>query len=206
VHDTQITHSTVGDRFPALSRALDLVEETLYSTPVIDAVRGINGVSLESALEQDPASVNDRDVTGQTALHWAAYLQDIAAVRKLLRYKADVSARELAGWTPLHLGAMNCGGSMMVHILLEAGSDPNAETVHGHTPLHEAVQWAAKEKVLALLEAGAKADTCDRYGRTSLHQTAVEVYPGVVPNAEEQLFSIFQALVENGADVNREQR
>jgi ankyrin repeat protein len=197
-----MTHPAVGDRYPALRGALDLVQDALYSTPVIDAVRGINGVSLESALDQDPASVNDRDVSGQTALHWAARLRDIDAVRKLLRYKADVSARALVGWTPLHLAARTCEGSRMVHILLEAGSDPNAETIHGNTPLHDAVRCAAKENVLTLLEAGAKADTTDERGSTLFHKAAVEVNPSV-PNVEEALVSIFRALLENGADVNR---
>jgi ankyrin repeat protein len=108
-------------------------------------------------------------------------------------------------WTPIHLAAMTRGGSMMVHILLEAGSDPNADSVHGQAPLQWAVRWAAKENVLALLEAGAKADTSDQNGCTPFHQAAtnVDFVDLDAPNAEEEFFSIFQALVVSGADVNR---
>lgn len=201
VQSSETTHSTIGD-LPALCRALDLVEDNLYSTPIVDAVRGINGVSLERALDQNPASINDRDVTGKTALHWAAEKVNIEAVRKLLRYKADVMARDLQGQTPLHSAAVHLKGWMIVQILLEEGSDLNAENVYGRTPLHEAVRWGGRENVLALIEAGAKADTYGNHGRTPFFQAALETgYPAT--NAEGDVLSIFKALIECGGDVNR---
>lgn len=57
----------------------------------------------------------------------------------------------------------------MVHLLLEAGANPNVATVTGDTPLHYAAKLGrdAKDCVQLLLEAGAKAYPTNDEGYTA---------------------------------------
>jgi Ankyrin repeats (3 copies) len=45
---------------------------------------------------------------GQTLLHLAAGLGNMAMVSKLLEYGASLTARDADGWFPLHAAAFNC--------------------------------------------------------------------------------------------------
>lgn len=44
---------------------------------------------------------------GKRPLHWAAQFNETAALRKLLQTALDVSPKDAAGNTPLHLAALN---------------------------------------------------------------------------------------------------
>merc|ERR1740129_1179127 len=64
----------------------------------------------------------------------------------------DLEARDLRGQTPLHLAAQS-GDIGLVQVLLEYGSDPNAqEETTGWTPLHFAVAKAHYALILQLLQ------------------------------------------------------
>lgn len=55
-------------------------------------------------------------------------------VKAKLDAGADVMARDVYGWTPLHEAARFGVKSGVIESLLEAGSDPNAKTNDGKTP------------------------------------------------------------------------
>jgi ankyrin repeat protein len=204
IHHWELTYSKVAD-FPAICRALDLTEDDRFSTPIIDAVRGIDGTSLDIALDMNPRSVNDRDATGRTALHWAAQRGDEDAVRVLLSYKADPSAKDLSGYTPLQFAAECHNSSSIMQILLAAGSDPNARCHYGCTPLVYAVGRVATDDVVALLQAGSKADASNDDGENAFHMAARGL-TGYTSNTEEDLLRIFQSLIEYGGDPNKTDR
>ncbi len=44
---------------------------------------------------------------GKAPLHWAAQFGEAAALRRLLGLALDVSSRDAAGNSPLHLAALN---------------------------------------------------------------------------------------------------
>jgi len=53
-------------------------------------------------------------------------------------------------------------------VLLAAGADGNAQSVNGHTPLHCAASEGRVEAMGLLLDAGAKVNERNKYGKTAL--------------------------------------
>ena len=61
---------------------------------------------------------------GTTALHWAAYHDDVETAKLLLAAGANAKGENRYGVTPLSLACTN-GDGEMVRMLLAAGADPN---------------------------------------------------------------------------------
>ena len=62
---------------------------------------------------------------GTTALHWAAYRDDVDSADLLIRAGAKVNAANDLGVTPLWAACEN-GSAAMVRRLLQAGANPDA--------------------------------------------------------------------------------
>ena len=62
---------------------------------------------------------------GNRPLHAAVYMDRPDVVDALIHARAEVSATDDAGWTPLHLAVAN-GRTGIARRLLQAGADPNA--------------------------------------------------------------------------------
>ena len=77
------------------------------------------------ALLQQHLDVNATAVDGDTALHWAAYWDDLDTARLLLDSGANANTTNRYGVTPLSLAATN-GSAAMIDLLLKAKADPNA--------------------------------------------------------------------------------
>lgn len=72
-----------------------------------------------------------RDTRAQwTALHWAAYTDQLAVARVLVAANATVDAKDENGYTPLHLSAVRANVDMAT-LLLRAGADLDATTADG---------------------------------------------------------------------------
>ena len=80
------------------------------------------------------ADVNAPQRDGATALHWAAYWDDVPSASLLIRAGARVNALNENDVTPLTLGCTNAS-PQMVSTLLDAGGDANAAQTTGGTPL-----------------------------------------------------------------------
>jgi uncharacterized protein len=156
---------------------------------VADAAEKMDRAAIRTLLRQR-ADVNAPQVDGMTALHWAAYQDDLETSALLLRARANVKAATRYGVTPLSLACAN-GNGALVALLLEAGADPNAALPGGETPLMTAARVGSLASVKALLARGATVDAKDeRRGQTALMWAAAEGHADVV-----------QTLVELGADV-----
>src|SRR5258708_1297609 len=87
------------------------------------------------ALLSKKADVNFAQGDGGTALHWAAFRDDLDMAKALLAAGADINAKTLDGAiTPLFMACQN-GSAAMVELLLKAGADANSVKPNGTTAL-----------------------------------------------------------------------
>jgi ankyrin repeat protein len=148
------------------------------STPLIEAAKSGNKTALASLLERK-ANANSADPDGTTALHWAAYKDDLDAVDILLKAGAKAGVSNDLGATPLWLAAQN-GGAAVVKRLLEAGADPNRALTSGETPLMVGARGGYAEVVQLLLSKGADPNVPGSRGQTALMWAAAQKHPDVV--------------------------
>jgi ankyrin repeat protein len=120
--------------------------------PLADATEKMDRTAIHALLEQR-VDVNAPQVDGMTALHWAAYQDDLDTVGLLVRAGANVKAANRYGVTPLSLACTN-GNAAIVDLLLKAGADVNAADDHGVTPLSQATENNDAPLVQRLLAAG----------------------------------------------------
>jgi uncharacterized protein len=153
-----------------------------------DAAEKLDRAAIHALLERR-VDINAPQADGMTALHWAAYHDDLDTAKLLVRAGADPKAANRYGVTPLSLACTN-GNGAMVEALLEAGADPNTTLPGGETALMTAARVGAPESVKALLVRGARVDAKDdRRGQTALMWAAAEGHADVVRD-----------LIEAGAD------
>jgi uncharacterized protein len=156
--------------------------------PLADAMEKMDRAAVR-ALLQRRADVNAPQVDGMTALHWAAYRDDVESVELLVRAGANVKATNRYGVAPLTLAITN-GNSAMVDRLLKAGADPNTTLPGGETALMTAARVGVLASVKALIARGAIVDAKDeKHRQTALMWAAAEGHAPVV-----------EMLIELGAD------
>ncbi|HEY6346894.1 MAG TPA: ankyrin repeat domain-containing protein [Bryobacteraceae bacterium] len=156
---------------------------------LIDAVKAQDETSTRALLKQR-IDVNAQQGDGSTALHFAAYFDNLPVADLLIRAGAHVDTPNDLGSTPLHL-ACNNGSAAMVERLLAAKANPNAKLLDGETVLMTCARTASARAVKALLVAGANAKASEpEHNQTALMWAAAESHPDVVA-----------MLIEFGADV-----
>ncbi len=130
-------------------------------TTLADAAMSGNLDAVRSLL-QEKADVNTPQGDGMTALHWAAYRDDLEMARLLIDADADVEAKTRLGEiTPLFMASKN-GSAGMIELLLGAGADANAtNTGTGTTPLMLAAGAGRTNALKVLLDHGAEVNAQD---------------------------------------------
>ncbi len=188
---------------------------------IADAAEKSDRTAIRTLLKQH-ADVNAAQADGMTALHWAAYREDIETAKVLVA--GDANATNRFGITPLSL-ACQSGNTAMVELLLERGGDPNTTLRGGETVLMTAARTGKPGPVKALLAKGAKVDPKERRGQTALMWAAADGHAAVVelllkagadfrtPLVDSGFTPLFfaarggrtdvvRALLKAGADVN----
>ncbi len=155
--------------------------------PLADAAESASSAAVRRLLDER-ADVNAPQADGMTALHWAAYHDDLQLAKRLLAAGADAKAANRYGVTPLSLAATN-GNAELVELLLDAGADANTALAGGETALMTASRTGRLGPVKTLLARGADVDAREDRGQTALMWAAAEGHVGVV-----------DALLEAGAD------
>jgi len=137
------------------------------------------------------ADVNAAQPDGTTALHWAAFHDDLEMARALVRAKANPKAANRYGVAPLSLACTN-GSAKMVGLLLDSGADANSSLPGGETALMTASRTGVAGAVKLLIEHGAKVDAKEeKRGQTALMWAAAE------GNVE-----VIELLLKAGADLH----
>jgi uncharacterized protein len=155
--------------------------------PAADAAEKQDRARIRALIERR-IHVNQAQVDGLTALHWAAHHDDLEMAKLLVDAKADVKAANRYGVTPLSLACTN-GNEAMVVLLLDAGGDPNAKLRGGETSLMTAARTGRLGPVRVLLSHGADVNAKEKRGQTALMWASAEGHAEVVA-----------ALIEAGAD------
>ncbi len=104
-------------------------------------VREVFGAGRPAALPFDPR--------GWPVLHWAVYLNNLEAVKLLIRSGARVNTPDRYGATALHWAAWN-GGHSEAKLLLNNGADVKALDAKGRTPKDWAIMMSQGDMIRLL--------------------------------------------------------
>ena len=173
-----------------------LATASLFAAPtgtaayLADAAEQGDRAAVRELIAQGSA-VDAAQVDGMTALHWAAYRDDLETAQLLIAAKANVEATNRYGVSPLSLAATN-GNAVMIKALLDAGADANTMRLGGETVLMTAARTGKADAVRVLLAHGADPNqTASDDGQTALMWAAAEGHAETV-----------QELLRGGADLN----
>ncbi len=153
---------------------------TAADTRLADAVQRADQNAVRSLLQQK-ADVNGPQGDGMTALHWAAFNDDLESVKMLIAAGANIKAATRDGSiTPLLIACTN-GNAPVIETLLNAGADANSASAEGATALMKAAVSGNADAVKALLAHGANVNATDAaHGQTALMFAAAENRPGAI--------------------------
>jgi len=157
---------------------------------LIDAVKAADKARI-GALITEGADVNASEGDGRTALHWAAFKNDLDTVNLLIQRGARVNAATDLGVTPLWVACANAS-TAIVSRLLDARADPNISPESDGTPLMIAARTGNTEAVKLLLSHRADVNAREMSrGQTALMWAVAEQHADVV-----------KLLLEKGANAN----
>jgi len=158
---------------------------------VPEAAQQGDGQAVRSLIDQK-ADVNAAQGDGMTALHWAAFKDDLETVQVLLQAGANVKATTRNGaLTPLIMASRN-GNAAMIAALLKAGSDVNTATADGMTALMAAAVSGNVEAAKVLLDHGANI-----HAKEASHAQTALMFA-----AAENRGAMISLLAARGADLN----
>jgi len=159
-------------------------------TRIVDAAMRGDKDAVRTLIKQK-VDVNAARGDGSTALHWAAYNDDVDLVKLLLASGANFKAVTREGAiTPLFMACTN-GDPAMIEEFLKAGADANSQKANGTTALMMASTSGNVDSVLTLLNHGADPNAKESHGQTALMFAAALDRDAVV-----------RVLIAHGAGLN----
>ncbi len=168
-----------------------VVSAASIDTRLADAAMNGDRDGVRSLLKQH-ADVNGAQGDGSTALHWAAYKDDVEMAKLLLAAGADVKARTREGEiTPFFMACSN-GDAALVEAMLKAGADANSVKSNGTTALMAAAGSGNADAVKLLLDHGAQVNV-----KESAHGQTAAMFAAALGRD-----AVIRLLAEHHADLN----
>jgi ankyrin repeat protein len=149
-----------------LLRGADMtLKNSVGWSPFDEAVYAGKADIVEELLQSKKINVDDRDISGATALHRAVIRghKDIAA--RLVKLGVNVNNKARHDVTALHEAAAT-GNLDITKLLVEAGAKIDSPTSNGWTPLFEAANAGQETVIKYLLQKGASTKATDVNGKT----------------------------------------
>jgi len=144
-----------------------------------------------TALIGSNTDVNQAQLDGTTALHWAVYYNDEEMVAQLLRRGATANVRNEFGSSPMSEAAIN-GNAKIIKRLLDAGADANERGADDQTPLMVVARTPNVDAAKVLVKAGADVNAVEKWrGQTALMWASAQQQAGMV-----------KFLIDSGAQLN----
>ncbi|XP_077628482.1 ankyrin repeat and SOCS box protein 3 isoform X2 [Crocuta crocuta] len=171
---------------------MDFTEAYSYTCSTVGLAAREGNVKVLRKLLRKGHSVDVADNRGWMPIHEAAYHNSVECLRMLINADSSenyIKTKTFEGFCALHLAASQ-GHWKIVHILLEAGADPNATTSEETTPLFLAVENGHIDVLRLLFRYGANVNgSHSMCGWNALHQATFQ------ENAE-----IIKLLLKKGAN------
>ena len=149
------------------------MSDLFANKPALHQAVAENQIDVAQYLLKHNADPNIPDEAGNNPLHGCV---NVAMNALLLKYRANVNARNRFGHTALSMAIWPYKQPDVVKILLEHKADPNAITCTDHTPLHYATGFSRDPVIVnLLLQSGANPNVSTLYSKTTpLHNAARE--------------------------------
>lgn len=145
---------------------------------------------LCSIIEKKPDLVHLKISDGDTALHFAIYLEKKNIVELLLKKGAKVNAINEYKQTPLHYTFYK-NNLELARLLLNHGANINCRNVWGVTPFSQVVRKGYLKGIQFLIKRGADINLQNNHGKSPLHEAVGRGYVKIVT-----------LLLKHGADIN----
>ena len=171
-------------RMLVVAGALPNDRTSLEGDTALHIAVGTGDPQAVNALLACGASVNIRNARGRTPVHAAVRRYPFSSiVAMLLRDHGCATAKDLGGYTPLHLILLQRdeAASAMDHLIL-AGADASMPAANGDRPIHCAARRGNWNIAKRLVEQGAGVNQVGAKGRMALHVAARYGHADLVEN------------------------
>ncbi|EAX88417.1 hypothetical protein TVAG_231630 [Trichomonas vaginalis G3] len=136
-------------------------------------------------------NINEKNESGKTALHYAAYYNCKESVEVLISHGANIKEKDEYVKTALHSAAY-CNSKETAEILISHGININEKkNKSGETALHSAAYCNSKDAAEVLISHGANINEKNEIGKTAIHYAAYY-------NSKETA----EILISHGININ----
>lgn len=154
---------------------IDDVGDTLLHNCAARGRKGSTYLPISGLLIEKGVLISAKNERAETPLHHAARYGGPRMCQLLLHANADINAKDLDGYTPIHAAALGVDNDESLKFLLQSKGNPNERERNGQTPLHllasvSKTRTFDQQRVRTLLQFGANPWFKDLDGLTAFEK------------------------------------